>query len=279
MRDQPLVVHRVAGEPASELIVDPAVRHLVQSPAQHLPSPLAPRLAVGSEQELQDRLLRKLGGVAETTVDRIERSRDVAVGLSQGLHTGEVFGNGHLPAYRLHQPPGLLQHLAATVDPGIGDRGHDPLEGGHPLPVIGREIGPREEWLPIGCQPHRHRPSPAACHRLDGFHVDRVDVGPFLAVDLDVDEEAVHLCGRLLVLEGLVGHHMAPMAGRVADAEQYRLVPGLRVGKRVVAPLLPVHGIVLVLEEVRRGGISEAVGHTVTVPAPGIMGDPARLRS
>ena len=141
------------------------------------------------------------------------------------------------------------------------------------MAVIGREVGAGEEGLPIRRQPHRHRPSPATGHRLDRFHVDRVDVGPLLAVDLDVDEETVHLRRRLLVLERLVGHHVAPVAGRIADAEKDRLVSVPRFGERVVAPFLPVQRVVLVLEEVRRGGICEAVGHTVTVPAPGSYGE------
>jgi len=48
---------------------------------------------------------------------------------------------------------------------------------------------------------------------LDRAHVDLVDVGPLLAVDLDVDEELVHEARRRLVLERLVGHHVAPVAG------------------------------------------------------------------
>ena len=54
-------------------------------------------------------------------------------------------------------------------------------------------------------------------------HVDLVDVGPLLAVDLDVDEQLVHHARGGVVLEALVRHDVAPVAGRVADREQDRL--------------------------------------------------------
>ena len=77
----------------------------------------------------------------------------------------------------------------------------------------------------------------SATHRV---HVDPVHVGPLLAVDLDVDEALVHQRRDLRVLERLVRHHVAPVAGRVADREQDRLVLGPRLRERLVAPREPV---------------------------------------
>ena len=81
-------------------------------------------------------------------------------------------------------------------------------------------------------------------------HVDRVDVGPLLAVDLDVDEEVVHDRRGAVVLEALMRHHVAPMAGGIADREQDRLARALGFRQRLVAPGPPVHRVVLVLEEI-----------------------------
>src|SRR5919197_619807 len=68
-------------------------------------------------------------------------------------------------------------------------------------------------------------PSPRPARwRSDGVHVDRVHVRALLAVDFDVDEALVHESSRLVVLEGLVCHHVAPVTGGVADREQDRLV-------------------------------------------------------
>jgi hypothetical protein len=51
-------------------------------------------------------------------------------------------------------------------------------------------------------------------------------------------------------------HHVAPVAGAVADRDEQRHVPALGLGKRLLSPLPPVHRVVRVLEEVwrRRAG-------------------------
>ncbi len=89
--------------------------------------------------------------------------------------------------------------------------------------------------------------------------VDLVEVGPFLAVDLDVDEKPVHQLGGRLVLERLVRHHVAPVAGRVADREQHRLVLAARALEGLVAPGVPVHRVGGVLLQVGGGFPGESV--------------------
>ena len=79
-----------------------------------------------------------------------------------------------------------------------------------------REVRAAPERSAVGVHDDGHRPAAATGERLHGVHVDRVDVGSLLAVDLDVDERGVHRGGDLVVLEALVGHDVAPVAGRVA---------------------------------------------------------------
>ena len=50
------------------------------------------------------------------------------------------------------------------------------------------------------------------------------------------------------------------MAGRIADAEKNRPVFHPRLFKRLIAPGEPIHGIVRVLEQVRRFFTRQAVG-------------------
>ena len=96
---------------------------------------------------------------------------------------------------------------------------------------------------------------------MRGRHVDVVEIGPLLAIDLDRHEVAVHEGGDRLVLERLALHDVAPVAGRVADGEEDRLVLGPGALEGFLAPGIPVHRVVGVLEEVRARGLGEAIGH------------------
>src|SRR6185436_20037697 len=89
--------------------------------------------------------------------------------------------------------------------------------------------------------------------------IDCVEVRAFLAIHFDVDEQLVHPPGDLRIFEALMGHHMAPMAGGIADRPQDRLVLGLGGGERRLAPWLPVNRIVLVLKEIGARFLVEAV--------------------
>ena len=101
----------------------------------------------------------------------------------------------------------VLLQVGATVAPHVVDRRQQlqELRLGEVRAAIERIAVRREE--------HRHRPPAAPGHGLHRIHVDRIDVRPFLTVDLHVDEETVHRLGDLVVLERLVRHHVAPVAG------------------------------------------------------------------
>jgi hypothetical protein len=127
--------------------------------------------------------------------------------------------------------------------------------------LIGRrEVGAAVEGAAVGGEEDAHRPATGAGDGLDGLHVDGVDIGPLLAVDLDADEAVVEAGRHQRVLEGLVGHDVAPVAGRVADRQEDRLVLGRRFGEGFGAPRVPVDRIVGVLSQVGAGFCSQAVG-------------------
>jgi len=145
---------------------------------------------------------------------------------------------------------------------------------GAAIPVARREVGPREERLPLRGEDDGHRPAAAAPEEVDGVHVDGVDVGALLAVDLDGDEVLVDEARDLEVLEGLALHDVTPVAGRVAHAEQHRAVVAARALEGGVTPREPVHRVVGMLEEVGAGLGDEAVGE----PRPALGGQVARAR-
>ena len=127
--------------------------------------------------------------------------------------------------------------------------------------IFRREVGTGEEGLLVGGEEDGHGPATLASEGLHGGHVDAVDVGALLAVDLDVDEVLVHEARDLVRLERLVGHHMAPVTGAVADGEEDGLVlfAGLREG--LVAPGVPVDWVLGVLQEIRAGFARKTVWH------------------
>ena len=143
-----------------------------------------------------------------------------------------------------------------------------------------RVVGAGVERHAVGRQERVQRPAAVAGHRLHRVHVDRVDVRALLAVDLHAHEVLVHQRRDLRVLEGLALHHVAPVAGRVADRDDQRLVLRAGARERLLAPRVPVDGVLRVLEQVRarsrrRGDWPSAQGrlpgmsHRETVTAMG----------
>ena len=138
----------------------------------------------------------------------------------------------------------------------------------HPHVVDGREqfeelrfgeIGTAVERFTGRGEEHRHRPTAPARHRLYSVHVHGVDVGPLFAVDLHVHEPLVHGRSHLGVFEAFVRHHMAPVAGRIADAQQDGPVDAAGLLEGLGAPGVPVDGVVPMLAEIGRRLGGEAV--------------------
>ena len=167
----------------------------------------------------------------------------------------------------LDEPPAGRLDLGSLLAPRPLDAFEHLPERRHPVARLVGEVGPAVERPAVGRQEDRHRPAPATGHRLDRGHVDLVEVGPLLAIHLDRDEVVVQVAGGRFVLERLALHDVAPMARRIADAQEDRPVEQLRPGQRVRPPRRPVDRVVRVLEEVRAGLCREPVGHWAMVPA------------
>ena len=116
-------------------------------------------------------------------------------------------------------------------------RGRRSRNPGNAVASLLREIRAAEERRAVRRQEHRQRPAAGAPReqRMRGL-VDLVEVGALLAVDLDVDEVRVHRGGDLRILERLVRHHVAPVARRIADRQQDRLVLRSRASASAASP-------------------------------------------
>ncbi|MDF2689870.1 MAG: hypothetical protein K0Q80_2836, partial [Microvirga sp.] len=97
-----------------------------------------------------------------------------------------------------------------------------------------------------------------------GAHIDMVHIGPLLPIHLDIHVELVHHRCHVGVLEALMRHYVTPMAGGIADGDQHRLVQTPRLGQGIRSPFPPMDRIVLVLQEIGRAGIREAIHRCVS---------------
>jgi len=251
-------------EAAAELVVHPTHRHPVERQSDHLQSVFVIEALRHAQQQAQLGRVRELGLGTEAALARVEGPAELPGHLAQqrrvevarrGFQTQEV-------AQVLGDYLRGLLHLVAAVLPPVDDREQHAAEAGHVAAValVGREVGAAEEGLKVGREEDRHGPAAVAGRALDEGHVNLVEVGALLAVHLDADEVFVEDAADLGVLEALVLHDVAPVARRVADAEEDGPFQGAGAGQRLVAPGEPVHGVVGVLAEVGAGFLREPVG-------------------
>ena len=89
-----------------------------------------------------------------------------------------------------------------------------------------------------------------------------VEVGALLAVYLNARKVGVEVGGDFRIFKYLVRHHMAPMAGRVANGHQKPLTLSGSAFNRLVAPFVPVHGLVGVLLKVEARRMLQSIHPT-----------------
>ncbi len=258
-------------EAAADLIVDSAPGHAVEGDDEHLPGfEVARQRAV--QQERQVRRRGELRRGAEASPLGVEAAREGALGGGHHAHVGEDRGlldGRQLIADRAGQHLGLLQHLAPTQRPRLAERGQDSREAGASHPVAGREVRPGEEGLEVVGQEDRVGPSARAGEELRRRHVDLVDVGALLPVELDRDEPVVHLPRDLGIGEALPLHDVAPVAGRIPHRQEDGLVLPSRLLEGLVPPRIPIDRVPGMEKEVRARFVCQAIprrGHPRSLP-------------
>ena len=155
----------------------------------------------------------------------------------------------------------VFHDLRAPGAIGLGDRFENAQKPGPVVSVFGGEVCTSKNRLAVRQKKDRKRPAAATRHYLDGAHIDLVEVRTLLAIDLDIDEVFVHDLRDRRVFERLVLHDVAPVTGRVSNAEQDQLVFCRRALKRLRTPGIPVHRIVGVLQQIRTSFVDQPVGH------------------
>ncbi len=265
VRHEPDGVDAVAVKAAAELVVDAAVRHLLQRQLGHEKTLDVAGAQVLREREVERHGLRELGLAAKAAVLVVEMLAHAVQRLVEGFHAQLAAVGRQRGAAAQHggEALGLAVDLVAAAAVGVGHGAQHLLEAGHAVARLLGIVGAAVEGLAVGQQPDAHGPAALTGHGLHGVHVDGVEIGAFLAVDLDVDKELVHQRRGLFILEALVLHDVAPVARAVADGEENGLVLGAGAGQRLLAPGVPVDRVVGVLAQVGRGFVDQTVGMLV----------------
>ncbi len=273
VRHAPALVDRVAMEAAADVIADSALGHRREGGDDHVAKIAAAACAArhdqpGAEQQEQLGGARELRRAAEPAEAPVEGASELIGGVGEGIEIGNRAGTaGVVRVVRLERGEPIDdharrgQHLGPLLPPDPCDLAQQVDEAGPSPAPARREVGAAMERLQVGGQPDAHRPAALSRRRLDERHVDAIDVGPFLAIDLDRDARLVEDGGDRGVLERLALHDVAPVARRVADRQEDRQVAGAGGGERVFAPRKPVDRILRVLAQVRAGFAGEPVGH------------------
>ena len=257
-------------EAPAELIVDSAAGHPVECQPGLAQAGVVAESPVAAQQQSNVHWVRKLGGVAEAAVPGVAGRQELFADVVQQAGIQRFTRSrppGHLAAlfHGVSQFVGRLLQFVPSGVPGLGHVRDDVGEPGHAHRRGRRPVCAAEERPSVGRHENRHRPATPTGQQLNGVHVDLVDVGTFLAIDLDRDEGPVEQLGDFLVLETLPLHHVAPVAGAVADREKDRSVEfaGLLEGLRT--PREPVDRVVHVLQQVGAGFFGKPVDRTIGV--------------
>ena len=248
MGRQPLVVGGIARHAAAQMVIDAAVADICQGCQNRVAGGVVIIAEIAFPEKGKDGRLRKLGGAPQAAVLRVN-------GLDQGCRMLVDLGGGYLlgACRRFCLPQSRRDRIGVLVDflwlfiPDAGYFGKHIAETGPAKFGFGWKIGAAPKWQRFRGEKHGEWPAPLLAQAMERCHIDAVDVRPLFAVDLDVDEARVHQSGGLGVLKAFVGHHMAPVAGRIAHGKQNGPVefPGFLKGW--LAPSVPVYWIVLVL--------------------------------
>ena len=239
-------------EPAADLIVDAAQRHLFEREPRHVQRLLVAAALPHAQQEARVQAAGELGRAPHAALLGIERLRSLLERAVEDVRAGQPGGGrgGQALPHRARDAGGVL------LDPGTllaVDARQLEEQAAEPDPraavaVARREISAGEEGPKVRGEKHAHRPAAVLGEELHRLHVDAVHVRPLLAVDLDADEALVEEARDLEIVERLLLHHVAPVAGRVADGEKHRLVRAPRGLECLLAPRAKVDRIVRVLQ-------------------------------
>ncbi len=123
------------------------------------------------------------------------------------------------------------------------------------------QIAAHEKGLSLGVEKYVQRPAALMAQNIGGGLIELIQVRALHPVGDHRDEIVIDQLGGFGVRKAFPVHHMAPMAGGIADGEENRLAGLFGLRQHGIAPIAPLHRIVLVYQEIGAGGGGECVHH------------------
>src|SRR5690242_4987406 len=248
-------------EAAGELVVDAAARHFLESGFHHGEQMLFFGLLIALEKQINGRGVRKFWRAAEAAIFDVEKLRD---GLDLSVYnTGIKLRARAGESFRLSDPFGERSGGTLELDPfvakGIGYGKKNSAEARAAHLIFGREVRSTEKGLAVRQQKAGKRPASLAGNGADGGLIARIDVGALVAINLHGDKMLVDDFGNFDVFVAFAVNDVTPVAPHRADVEEDGFVFRFGALEGVIAPFMPVNGLMRCGAQVRTGGILQAV--------------------
>ena len=149
--------------------------------------------------------------------------------------------------------------VAAAIAKCFGDAEENAFEAGAAHRVIGRKICAAEKRFAIGREERGERPAALPGNGADGGLIARVNVGALVAIDFHRNVKLIDHRGNFGIFVALAIDYVAPVAPDCADVEKDWFAGGARGFEGLLAPFVPVDGLVRGGAEIGAGGIFQAI--------------------
>ena len=257
MRGEPAFIDGIAGKAAAQMIVDAAFADVIEGFADGGADVGAACAQMHTPEEVDERCLGEFGCALDAAVNGVEQVEQfVGDDLEHGAGGFAGVIVARLIGQRLQKPCAVLFDLVGLVVEEAGDFLHQGDETRTAEFWFFRKVSAAPEGFAFGSEEHGERPAALLAEHMERVHIDRVDVRSLFAVDFHRHEQFVHDGGDFGVLETLMRHDMAPMAGGVTDRQKDRFVKCLGLGQSFCPPGSPMDRVVLVLQEIGGGFVA-----------------------
>ena len=244
VRHHPALVDTVAMEPAGQLIVNAASRHLFECRCERLPrrarcrdSP-RPQAADRAPTDAEtSAVIQSLRCVRRTvpTVDATILSTRARLNWPPRPEKPSLCS---MAAITL---PAVSSASSAPLAPNLRHGQQNASDSRPAVPLVARNVGAAEVRPPIRREKRGQRPPSLPADRRHRRLVARVHIRSLIAIDLHGHKMLIDERGHLGVFIRFAIHHVAPVAPHRSNVEKNRLVFSLRARECSLAPRMPFH--------------------------------------